>query len=323
MSWAGPSVGSVWFDGSLNIWAVYQPFFPILFLTIFCFTRGGGAAKATRKAATRAETGGGALMKQLSSSRSRWSSPKISRILGWSTDYGTPVGSFGCLGWGLQCHDMWPHLLRIFLLSWGTDCSGGGWTGARVWQEKRRVSLGFSWPKCVSSWWESPWKCCHLERPKQSCVSLLRLCFCTMRVRPFYSRPGKKSCCITVPATPCWRVDRTDLGDFWRFSCNERSWQDAAPTTLVRQVSPQNFDEVLRRAARDGSSITVYLSKHGMILTSHSLSVWSYWMKIGIKDQGNSCQAIVQWVGFQKTADQAGRRVSLNYRVNLLGSIEQ
>ena len=136
MSWAGPSVWSVWFDGSLNIWAVYQPFFPILFLTIFCFTRGGGAAKATRKAATRAETGGGALMKQLSS---RWSSPEISRILGWSTDYRTPVGSFGCLGWGLQCHDMWPHLLRIFLLSWGTDCSGGGWTGARVWQEKRRV----------------------------------------------------------------------------------------------------------------------------------------------------------------------------------------
>ena len=125
--------------------------------------------------------------------------------------------------------------------------------------EKRRVSLGFSWPKCVVSWWESPWKCCHLERPKQSCVSLLRLCSCTKRVRPFYSRLGKKSCCITVPATPCWRVDRTDLGDFWRFSCNERSWQDAAPTTLVRQVSPQNFDEVLRRAARDGSSIRVYL----------------------------------------------------------------
>ena len=152
---------------------------------------------------------------------------------------------------------MWPHLLRIFLLSWGTDCSGGGWTGATVWQEILWVSpdpsvlcLGESLPESVVI----------LKDPSRvvfhcfDCASVL-----IKRVRPFYSRPGKKSCCITVPATPCWRVDRTDLGDFWRYSCNERSWQDAAPTTLVRQVSPQNFDEVLRRAARDGSSIGVYL----------------------------------------------------------------
>ncbi len=131
--------------------------------------------------------------------------------------------------WGFQYHDIRPHLLRMFLLSWGTDCSGRGWTGASLWQEKRWVSLGFSWARCVVSWWESPWKVVILKDPSR----VVFHCFDCAVLSQAILQQGQEKLLHHRPSYSLLK-----------------GGEDAAPSTLVRQVSPQNFDDVLRRAGR-------------------------------------------------------------------------